>query len=255
MPVWLIPSVRELTRKLGAARPWGCSERANEHVGDLPWSGTGRIAWPGAVVGIRQHVLTIKAPSANVDGMDLSEHLPDPSDVAQALACVVALRRLADDYEASVVRIALQEGWSWSQIGEALAAAQNKYHIHQRRVYLGGFDCGGSMAFRLAMLHPETFAGVLSLGGPFPGGNCLRRLSDVRQMPLFIASGATSERYPADRVCDDLRLLHSAGMNITLRHYPCGHVVTPDMLSDMNRWIMELVTGPPRAPLAASDYN
>ena len=138
---------------------------------------------------------------------------------------------------------------------EALAAAQNKYHIHQRRVYLGGFDCGGSMAFRLAMLHPETFAGVLSLGGPFPGGNCLRRLSDVRQMPLFIASGATSERYPADRVCDDLRLLHSAGMNITLRHYPCGHVVTPDMLSDMNRWIMELVTGPPRAPLAASDYN
>lgn len=130
------------------------------------------------------------------------------------------------------------------QVFESIAAAQRKFHIHRQRVFLGGFDCGGSMAFRLGMLHPECFSGILSLGGPFPGGGCLRRIADARQLNLFIASGATSQRYPAERVCDDLRLLHSAGMHITLRHYPCGHVITPDMLSDMNRWIMELVTAP-----------
>jgi phospholipase/carboxylesterase len=129
-------------------------------------------------------------------------------------------------------------------IFESIAAAQRKFHIHRQRVFLGGFDSGGSMAFRLGMLHPERFAGVLSLGGPFPGGSCLRRLPEARLLNLFIASGATSQHYPAERVCDDLRLLHSAGMHITLRHYPCGHVLTPDMLSDMNRWIMELVTTP-----------
>lgn len=134
---------------------------------------------------------------------------------------------------------------------ESIAVARRKFHIHRQRVFLGGFDCGGSMAFRLAMLHPDCFAGVLSLGGPFPTGSCLRRLTEARQLNLFIVSGATSEHYPAERVCDDLRLLHSAGMHITLRHYPCGHVITPDMLADMNRWIMELVT----APAAVTDFK
>jgi phospholipase/carboxylesterase len=133
---------------------------------------------------------------------------------------------------------------------QSMTAAQRRFHVNPRRVFLGGFDSGGTMAFRLAMLHPERFAGVLSLGGPFPAGACLRRLSEARHLNLFIAAGATSEHYPAERVCDDLRLLHCAGMHITLRHYPCGHVLTPDMLADMNRWIMELVTAPVPAECA-----
>jgi phospholipase/carboxylesterase len=128
------------------------------------------------------------------------------------------------------------------RVFESIAAAQRKFNIRPQRIFLGGFDCGGTMAFRLAMLHPDRFRGVMSLGGPFPTGSCLRRLHEARNMNVFICGGATSERYPASRVCDDLRLLHCAGMHITLRHYPCGHVITPDMLADMNRWMMELVT-------------
>ncbi len=135
---------------------------------------------------------------------------------------------------------------------ESIAAARRRFHVHPRRVFLAGFDCGGTMAFRLAMLHPDRFTGVLSLGGPFPEGSCLRRLPEARQLNLFISAGATSEHYPAERVCDDLRLLHCAGMRITLRHYPCGHAVTSDMLADMNRWIMELITTPIPAECAES---
>jgi DNA-directed RNA polymerase specialized sigma24 family protein len=83
---------------------------------------------PVATVGHRQHMLTMSMPSANVDGMDLSKRLPDPSDVAEALASVVALRRLADDYESRVVRIALRNGWSWSEIGEALGVSKQSAH-------------------------------------------------------------------------------------------------------------------------------
>jgi phospholipase/carboxylesterase len=134
----------------------------------------------------------------------------------------------------------------------SMAAARRRFHVHPGRVFLGGFDCGGTMAFRLAMLHPDRFTGVLSLGGPFPEGGCLRRIEEARQLNLFIAAGATSEYYPAQRVCDDLRLLHCAGMHITLRHYPCGHAVTTDMLADMNRWMMELITTPAPAECAES---
>ena len=40
-------------------------------------------------------------------------------------------------------------------------------------------------------------------------------------------------------------LFHAAGMNVTLRQYPGDSTLAPQMLSDMNRWLMEIVTGAP----------
>jgi predicted esterase len=90
------------------------------------------------------------------------------------------------------------------------------------------------------MERPENFAGAISLCGPFPREDApLARLSHARQVPLLIACGRDSQRYAAAQVCSDLRLLHSAGMDVTLRQYSAGHQLGPQMLSDVNRWIME----------------
>jgi hypothetical protein len=62
-------------------------------------------------------------------------------------------------------------------------------------------------------------------------------------LPLFIAQGRDAQRYCVDRSCDELRLFHTAGMSVTVRQYPCGDELTTNMLSDMDRWMMELVTG------------
>jgi phospholipase/carboxylesterase len=91
--------------------------------------------------------------------------------------------------------------------------------------------------------HPRRFAGVLSLGGEFPvGGTPLAAFADARQVPIFLACGRDSQRYPVPVVCDNLKLLHAAGMDLVLRQYPGGHDVSPQMLADMDRWIMALVT-------------
>jgi hypothetical protein len=44
--------------------------------------------------------------------------------------------------------------------------------------------------------------------------------------------------YPGDILCEDLRLLHSAGMPVSLRQYRGSDSVLPLMLSDVDRWIM-----------------
>jgi phospholipase/carboxylesterase len=109
-------------------------------------------------------------------------------------------------------------------------------------VFLAGYDCGGTMAFRIAMQHPDLFAGVLSIGGGFPSGRTpLARLPEARRMPIFLACGRDSRKYPQERVCDDLRLFHSAGMAVSLRQYPCGQEIAIQMLGDLDRWIMEQI--------------
>jgi phospholipase/carboxylesterase len=152
-------------------------------------------------------------------------------------------------------RAAGRATYSWSQspgdlvvaeqrLFEALETVQAQFHVSPRRLFLAGFACGGTMAFRLAMSHPDRFAGVLSLCGEFPSGQTpLGRLSDARRVPIFLACGRDSHVYPGAAVCDNLKLFHSAGMDVSLRQYPCGQEITPAMLGDMDRWIMEQVTG------------
>jgi len=146
-----------------------------------------------------------------------------------------------------------REGFAWCQselhvsaaeqeIFEAIEVAMNKVKIAPQRVFIGGYDCGGTMAFRLAMRYPERFAGVLSFGGPFPVGQTpLARLERSRKVPVFVACGRDSDVYPGNRVANDLRLFHAAGMAVAIRLYPGEQGLSTQMLSDMDRWIMELV--------------
>jgi len=128
------------------------------------------------------------------------------------------------------------------RVFESVELARRKFHVDPRRVFLAGFDGGGTMALRLAMSHPSRFAGVISLCGPLPtGGAFLGNLIAARRLGMFLATGRGSSDYPADQVCVDLRLLHTAGLSVTLRQYPCGHELLPQMLADINRWIMEQI--------------
>jgi phospholipase/carboxylesterase len=149
-------------------------------------------------------------------------------------------------------------GHTWSQhraevamaderVSEAIETARTRFSIAAGRVFLAGFDCGGTMAFRLAMDHPRQFAGVLSLCGAFPEGRMpLLRLAEARRLPIFLTCGRDSRTYPPAAVCEHLRLFHSAGMQVALRQYPCGHEIAPAMLGDMDRWIIEQVAGSAR---------
>jgi phospholipase/carboxylesterase len=130
------------------------------------------------------------------------------------------------------------------RVAHCIRQASQRYHIHPHRVFLAGYDRGGTMAFRVGFSRPDLFAGILSIGGSFPRGNRpLLRFNQCRDLPLFVAHGRDSIEYAADRLCDDLRLFHTAGLSVTLRQYPCGHDITTQMLADMNVWMMEQVTG------------
>ena len=66
--------------------------------------------------------------------MSGSVTVPDPSDPAEALAAVVALRRLAEQLEFAAVEEAIQQGWSWADVAEALGVtrqATHKRHAHR----------------------------------------------------------------------------------------------------------------------------
>ena len=51
-----------------------------------------------------------------------------PDDPAAAIAAVIALRRLADRMEREAVERAVDEGWTWQQIAQALGVTRQAAH-------------------------------------------------------------------------------------------------------------------------------
>ena len=128
-----------------------------------------------------------------------------------------------------------------------------QFHVAADRVFLMGTDRGGTMALRIALSHPSRFAGVISLCGAFPrGGRPFGNLVAARRLGVFLATDRGSRRYPASQVCADLRLLHAAGLSVTLRHYPGGRHLIRQMLADVDRWIIDEITAS-QTPCVESD--
>jgi hypothetical protein len=62
-----------------------------------------------------------------------------PRDPADALAAVVALRRLADQLEDAAVEQAMRAGWGWPRVAEALGVTRQAVHKkHVKRLVAAG---------------------------------------------------------------------------------------------------------------------
>lgn len=146
------------------------------------------------------------------------------------------------------------KGYQWSQspsgisaaverVSQAIDHAQIKASIRPDRVFLAGFGNGGTMALRVGFELSHLVAGVLSFNGPFPQGMTpLRDWMSCRKVPLFWSHGRKSEEFCEGKLCDQLKLLHIAGFNVTLRQYPHGDELPASALADANRWIMESIS-------------
>ena len=153
-------------------------------------------------------------------------------------------------------------GFTWKQDEAGIADAYNdvqacleivseRFSVNRAKVFLAGYDAGGTMALRLGLLHPHLFAGVVSLGGRMPTTlTPMCHINQVRELPLLLAHGRDSQDYSTDELCKNLRLLHASGISVTIRQYPCEQEVTSTMLGDMNRWMMQIVTGTAESEIA-----
>lgn len=128
---------------------------------------------------------------------------------------------------------------------DAVDAARRRYHIASQRIFLAGAGAGGTAALRVALAYPDRFAGVLSFGGIFPlGGAPLARLHEVRRLPLFLAYEEDDDSAEREVAIDaQLRLFYTACMHVMLRQYPRQSQLGRQMLTDADRWMMDIVTG------------
>ncbi|MFO0948589.1 MAG: esterase [Planctomycetota bacterium] len=113
-------------------------------------------------------------------------------------------------------------------------------HIHSERIFLAGICEGATIAYQLGLSFPEKFAGMIALNGWLPDGPLpMAGLRYGRHLRVFIGHGMANPRVPRQRAEDAYRLLYAAGVHVDLRCYPADHRLHPEMLRDVDRWLID----------------
>jgi phospholipase/carboxylesterase len=195
----------------------------------------------------------------------------DDERQVQRVMPLISMRNYVAVAPRGVSRRSSEPGFSWGEdeestqmaqqrVLDAIQLARSRFHIAADRIFLAGLHCGGTMALRIGLRNSGRFAGLASIGGGLPQGRMpLRDLRQLRNLPLFVAYNRDSRRYTVEQSCADLRLVHAAGIKLHLHQYPCGDELTTKMLSDLNVWLMERVTGQSAQadvlPESTNDWN
>ena len=134
------------------------------------------------------------------------------------------------------------DAWVEDYVLGAIEQTRRNYHVHSERIYLAGICEGAAMVYRLGLLFPDKFAGLISLNGAMPRrGGPLLRLPEVRQLRILIGHGIANAVVPLSIAREDHQLLYTAGLAVRMHTYATTHRLHPDMLRDINRWIIDLV--------------
>jgi phospholipase/carboxylesterase len=122
----------------------------------------------------------------------------------------------------------------------AVEHTRRTYHVHSERVYLAGVCEGAEVAYRIGLGLADRVGGIVALNGRIPaaGGSPLFRFDAVRRLPVLIGHGTANPVVPFTAAKQDYRLLSAAGADVRLVSYPTTHRIHPNMLRDVNRWII-----------------
>ncbi len=125
----------------------------------------------------------------------------------------------------------------------AVRQTRRALHVHSERIFLVGSGEGAAVAYRVAMSHPERFAGVVAINGWLPGNfRPLARLKDCRNLRVLVVHGEWNGRVPVDHARKTVATLRNGGLKVAFQSYPCAHRLTSHMLSDVDTWLINQCT-------------
>src|ERR1700693_2882770 len=109
-----------------------------------------------------------------------------------------------------------------SEIYDAVDSAEAAFAIDRHKVYLVGYSMGGFAVFRVAPLHPERWAGIMSISGAIVNSEVASFVSACRNVNLYVVNGAQDESIPPKYGEQTATFLRSSGLAVGFYQEPNG---------------------------------
>lgn len=122
------------------------------------------------------------------------------------------------------------------KVAEMIQALPAIYGANAQEVYLMGFSQGAALALCLAMRNRRLVQGVACLMGFVPAQTSFAHLSELLDLPIFMAVGKQDETIPYAISTKGANELRWAGADLTYCEYEIGHKMPAQALRDLRQW-------------------
>lgn len=125
------------------------------------------------------------------------------------------------------------------EIRETLDEMGRFFRMDAERIYLAGFDAGATTALELLLAAPDLFAGAVAIGGPIPNlEGCSRRFRELSTCKVLLSLGRSDRTLDLKTFADKAQQLDRTGLQVETRLYDDVHDLQPNMLRDIDHWLM-----------------
>jgi predicted esterase len=124
------------------------------------------------------------------------------------------------------------------ELADFLAAAAQHYGFASDNVVAVGYSNGANIAASMLLLRPEILSAAILFRAMLPlVPETQPNLSSAR---VWIGAGTNDPIVPTSETKRLAELLRSAGADLTMRHFPAGHEVTPTDVEAARDWLTAL---------------
>src|SRR5213595_1584740 len=122
-----------------------------------------------------------------------------------------------------------------SELADFVAAAAQHYGFAADKVVAAGYSNGANIAASLLLLRPEILSAAILFRAMVPlAPDKQPKLSSMR---VWIGAGTDDPIIPTSETKRLAELLRKAGADVTIRHFPAGHELTPDDVEAARDWL------------------
>ena len=122
-----------------------------------------------------------------------------------------------------------------NELADFVAAAAQHYGFAADKVVAVGYSNGANIAASLLLLRPEILSAAILFRAMVPlAPDKQPKLSSMR---VWIGAGTDDPIIPTSETKRLAELLRKAGADVTIRHFPAGHELTPDDVEAARDWL------------------
>ena len=130
---------------------------------------------------------------------------------------------------------------STKRIIKTIEHIEEEYNIDEKKIFIGGFSQGAIMSYKLALLYPNKFGGIIIHSARLPVEYSVKDLNLYKNLNILIIHGSEDNGLSTKWAYQGKALFEKLGANTEYYEAKIGHKMNKETYGKIKQWLFTLV--------------